>query len=199
MMARLLLAVSVLMGAACGGPARHNVSDVDQDYQLSERSKNGLVIVSTRYSTDCKHGKNASASFHYEDEDYGSAKGRGVIPVGDPFREPEFQAPPGYLVIKELRAGPHHIRKLAPLNHDLSTTFEVEAGKAIYLGEWHVQVSDCDSDFAKVALQVTDQWERDGKLVEQRMKNLRSDEVAKRLVTEFKPRFAPASSTEMKP
>lgn len=65
--------------------------------------------------------------------------------------------------IKELRAGPHRLWSLAPYAHGQRATFEPEAGKVVYLGEWHVRVS-CETFPAKVAIQVTDPWERDGRL-----------------------------------
>lgn len=97
-------------------------------------------------------------------------------------REHDCQDPPGYLSIREVNAGHHTIYRLAPL-HSLSTPFEVEAGKAVYLGEVHVRISGCDSLPARVFIEVTDQWERDGRLFQQRVKNLRSEDVVKSVLT----------------
>jgi hypothetical protein len=180
MRSRWLLAMSASLGIACG-PGRHNVRDVEGDFSFSESPKNGLFIISTRLSSDCKHGENSSVALDYVDDSY-TLKRTGVIPVGDPFREHDFQDPPGYLSIREVNAGHHTLCQLTHLNR-LRTPFEVEEGKAVYLGEVHVRISGCDSLPAKVAIEVTDQWERDGQLFQQRVKNLRSEDVVKSVLT----------------
>ncbi|MBZ4416107.1 hypothetical protein [Myxococcus sp. RHSTA-1-4] len=183
MNARLFLVMSVWICAACGA-GRNNTRDVAGDYSLSERPGSGLIVVSTRLTTDCEQGETPPVAFHYEDDSY-AHKRTGVIPVNDPFRKHDLQEPPGYLSIREVHAGAHRIDQLPPLATQLYAPFEVEAGKVVYLGELHVRVSNCGSPPAKVAVQVTDQWERDGELFHQRMKNLRSEDVVKRLLTEF--------------
>ncbi|MCY1021935.1 hypothetical protein [Pyxidicoccus sp. MSG2] len=180
---RLLLAIAVWVCTACGGPSLYNVSNTGSDFHFSERLENGLIIISTRFISDCGSLDDRSVALQYVDDSY-ARKRMGTIPVSDPFREKDFQDPPGYLSIMEVIAGQHRIEQLSPYPYGVYAPFEVEAGKAIYLGEVHVRRS-CHSDPKGLVIQVTDQWERDGKLFEQRMKNLRSEDVVKRVITGF--------------
>ncbi|AKF86602.1 hypothetical protein MFUL124B02_30105 [Myxococcus fulvus 124B02] len=104
-----------------------------------------------------------------------------VVYLPDPDEEVgEFQDPPGYLSIRKVEAGVHYINTSCHSANDLprkekSASFTVTPGKAIYLGEVHVN-GDC-------VARVFDEWERDQKLVLERMKNLRPEDLEKRLLS----------------
>ncbi|WP_164020278.1 hypothetical protein [Pyxidicoccus trucidator] len=181
-----VVAVPVLMAVGCGGTSSHTVKDVGADYRLSEHPEQGLVIVSTRFSTDCKNGENPSAALEYEDSVY-MRRSTGVIPVNDLHLAHDFQAPPGHFSVKALNEGAYQIRRLSighimPITKETRTPFEVEAGTAIYLGEVHFKLTNC-GPFPSITTQVTDQWERDSQLLQQKMKNIRAEEVVKRLIS----------------
>jgi hypothetical protein len=182
MNSRWFLVMSALFGIACG-PSRHNVRDVEGDFSFAERPENGLIIISTRLSSDCKHGEDSLVAIHYVDDSY-TLKRTGSIPVGDPFREHDIKDPSGYFSIREVNAGPHAFCRLMPFGSwPENIPFEVKAGKAVYLGELHVHISGCGSGPTKFAINVTDQWERDGRLFQQRLETLRSEDVVKSLLT----------------
>ena len=109
--------------------------------------------------------------------------GTNVFPVNDPRTPYDFQAPPGHFSVKTLYAGPNRIRRLiiGSTAMETRTPFEVEAGKAIYLGEVHIKLTQC-GPVQSITTQVTDQWERDRTLSSLEMKNIRPEEVVKRLL-----------------
>ncbi|NMO15917.1 hypothetical protein HPC49_24235 [Pyxidicoccus fallax] len=180
----LTMALSVLLGAGCAGNRGNTFSDADSHYRFAEHPEQGLVIVSTRFSTDCKEGENPSATLKFEDSVY-MHQSMGEIPVNDLHRPPDFQAPSGHFTVKALYEGTYQFRRLSighitPINKETRTPFEVEPGKAVYLGEIHVKLANC-GPFPTITTVVTDQWERDRKLFEQKMKNVPAKEVVKRL------------------
>lgn len=59
--------------------------------------------------------------------------------------------------------------------------FEVEAGKALYLGEIQAHLMDC-SGFSSFDIRISDAWERDRQLLEDTLKNVRPEEVVKQVV-----------------
>jgi hypothetical protein len=179
------VALCVLIGAGCGSTRASTINDADGDYRLSENPKMGLLIVSTRFSTDCKNGENPSANLGFVDG-YTRYTNLSEIPLNDPAIEQAFQAPPGHFSVKSLFAGTYWLRRLEVKNgpslyKETRTTFGVEAGKAVYLGEVHVKLTHCDAT-PSVTTSVSDQWARDSKLFEQKLKNVRADEVVKRLL-----------------
>jgi hypothetical protein len=102
-----LAALAALLGTACGGISH----TVKEDYRLAEHPKQGLVLVSTRFSTDCKNGENPSAVLEYENLAYTHIR-QDVIPVNDLHSPHDFQAPPGHFSVKALNAGPYQFRRL---------------------------------------------------------------------------------------
>ncbi|WP_163994769.1 hypothetical protein [Pyxidicoccus caerfyrddinensis] len=179
------VALCVLIGAGCGSTRASTINDVAGDYRLSENPKMGLIIVSTRFSTDCKNGENPSANLGFMDS-HAMYSGVSEIPLNDPAIEQAFQAPPGHFSVKSLFEGTYRLRHLEVKNgpslyRETRTTFDVVAGKAVYLGEIHVRLTHCDAT-PSVTTSVSDQWARDSKLFEQKMKNVRADEVIMRLL-----------------
>jgi hypothetical protein len=179
------VALAVLMCTGCASTRDSARYDADADYRPAEHPGKGLVIVSTRLSTDCRKGENPSARLWYRDSPF-VQRPTSVIPVNDPVVEQAFQAPPGHFSVKELFEGKYQvqqleIRRTPHITKDTEIPFEVETGKAVYLGEIHVKLTHCDS-IPVITTVVSDQWERDSKLFEQKMKNVRADEVVKRLL-----------------
>jgi hypothetical protein len=93
--------------------------------------------------------------------------------------------------VRELRAGQHFFYNELVVgglsNYEIKglsirnlTPFTVEEGKVTYLGEIQLERTDCKQS---VKARLTDQWERDSKLFEARMKNLDSKQVVKKLLT----------------
>jgi hypothetical protein len=196
----MLAVMSLLVCAACG-TARNSVSDVKPDYSFAKRPGSGLIVLSTRFSSACERDKHQAIELHYVDDSY-THKSGGVVPVQDWHREPDLQDPAGYFVVRELRAGQHFFYNELVVgglsNYEIKglsirnlTPFTVEEGKATYLGEIQLERTDCGQS---VKARLTDQWERDSKLFEARMKNLSSKQVVKKLLTSEPYGRAPWSS-----
>jgi hypothetical protein len=180
-----MAALFVWTCAACSSTARFTTQQVQGEYSFAKHPERGLLVASTRFSSDCKAGETPSATLSYLDDLSSAGKG-GVIPVASRPEESNFQDPPGYFVVQEVEGREYELRNLSisllrELNSDLRIPFTVDAGKAVYLGELHVRYINCDT-FPSVSLQVTDQWERDAQLFQARVPNVRPDQVVKRLL-----------------
>jgi hypothetical protein len=188
MSTRFFLAVlSAWLGAGCASMREpiQVIDTVDEDYRFPGRPGHGLLIASTRFSHDCQGGSGPSASLAYIN-DWDSLDRWGLIPLTGPSSERDFQDPPGYLVVRELKAGEHrfrylHINSAKQGSKDMRIPFTAEEGKAIYLGEIHMRYINCDG-WPSVTLEVKDEWERDAQLFRKQLKNLRSEDVIKRVL-----------------
>jgi hypothetical protein len=181
----LVVALSAWTCAACSSTPSVTTRQVKGEYDFAKHPERGLLVVSTRFSSDCKSGETPATYITYLDDLSPASKG-GVIPVASRPEEHAFQAPPGYFVVQEQEGRQYTLKdlKLSLLRDmamPLELPFTVEAGKAIYLGEIHVRYLNCDT-FPSVSLQVTDQWERDARLLQAQLPNVRPEEVVKRLL-----------------
>lgn len=181
-----LITLSVWACAGCSSMTeRIRVIDtVDADYRLSGQPGHGLVLASTRFTTDCKAGEEPAVDLIYRSNWYGDAP-MGQLPVTGPADKRDFENPPGYLVVREARASEYAFRYLVVDSHSREmkarTPFTVEEGKAVYLGEIHVSYLNCDSR-PTVTIQTRDEWERDRQLFAKELTNLRSEDVIKRVL-----------------
>ncbi|QSQ22628.1 hypothetical protein JY651_47270 [Pyxidicoccus parkwayensis] len=181
----LVVALWAWTFAACSATPSVTTRQVKGTYDFTKHPERGLLILSTRFSSDCKSGETPSTSLAYRDDQSSASKG-GIIPVASRPEEAAFQDPPGYFVVQEQEGREYMLRELK-LDHlkgattDVQLPFAVEPGKAVYLGEVHVRYLNCDS-FPTVSLQVTDQWERDSRLLQARLPNVRPEDVVKRLL-----------------
>ena len=174
------LSVSALAGCA------HTPSsqDVSPDFSFSERSDLGLVVLSGRFSNDCKYGEAPRALLALREE-FGLYNPAGEVPLQPDSDGPDSQGGVRFTV-RELRPGPYEIRALT-IHHGKSASvgldipFQVEAGKAVYLGEVHASLLEC-SGFSSFNLQLNDAWERDRQLLQSALKNVPPEEVLKTLV-----------------
>lgn len=191
----LVTAVAALLCAACGTPS-YTTKNVESDYRFEKRPGSGLVIISTRVSSECEmpegHSK-PQMMLHYVDDSFAEKK-TGVIPVMDWYLQPDFQDPPGYLSVRELRAGQHYLINDLVVYGDQPndpwnrTPFTVEEGKAVYLGEVLFRFSRCLPGAHPKQVIISNQWERDGELLQQRMKHVRPEDVVIRLLPELRQR-----------
>jgi hypothetical protein len=160
------------------------IDTVDADYQLPGQPGHGLVFASTRFTTDCKAGEEPSVDLVYFSNWYSNTT-FGQLPVTGPADKRDFQDPPGYLIVREARASGHEFRyiDIGSRSREMKTRtpFTVEEGKAVYLGEIHVIYVNCNAR-PSMTIQVKDEWERDRRLFEKQMTNVRSEDVIKRVL-----------------
>jgi hypothetical protein len=177
--------VSALSVSALAGCVHTPSSqDVSPDFSFSERSDLGLVVLSGRLSHDCKYGETPRARLALR-EVFGLYNPAGEVPLEHDSDGPDSQGRVRFTV-RELRPGPHEIMAVT-FHHGKSTEvglripFQVEEGKAVYLGEVHARLLQC-SGFSSFNLQINDAWERDRQLLQSALKNVPPDEVVKTLV-----------------
>jgi hypothetical protein len=110
----------------------------------------------------------------------------GLIPLTGLADKRDFQNPPGYLLVREVRSGGHYFRYLitnafrTQLQRPIS--FPVEEGKAIYLGEIHLSYFNCQGNGPSVTIQTRDEWERDRQVLQKKLPNVRPEDVIKRVL-----------------
>lgn len=181
---RLLLAalsVASLVGCASTPTTSRNVS---RDFSFSDRSDLGLVILSGKLSNDCRYGEEPRAQLSLREE-FGLHDPAGQVPLEPDADAPDFQGGIRFAV-RELKPGRYNIRELT-FHHGKSVSvrldipFQVEAGKAVYLGELHAGLLEC-SGWSSFNIQISDAWERDRQLLQSTLKNVRPEEVVKTLV-----------------
>ena len=162
------------------------INTVHPDYQLPGPPNTGLFIASTRLSTDCKEGEAPTVDLTYQSGIFTQ-----LLPVTGPIEKRDIQDPPGFLIVRAAGAGAYEFRNIAidatqkPLRSGIP--FIVEKGQAVYLGEIHVSYLDCYGQ-PSIGLQVRDAWERDQHLIEKKLKNVRSEDVLKRVLPPGPPR-----------
>jgi hypothetical protein len=177
-----LVAVASLAGCASTPTTSRNVSP---DFSFSERSDLGLVVLSGRLSTDCKHGEAPRATlFIYNDFDKRQPVGQ--VPLDASSFGASAAASGVRFATRELRPGAYEIREVSFahvsfIRTHLGIPFRVEAGKAVYLGELHASLLNCNA-FPSYNLQISDAWERDRQFLQDELKNVRPEEVAKTVV-----------------
>ncbi|WP_342374999.1 hypothetical protein NVS55_27265 [Myxococcus stipitatus] len=184
--------LSLVFLASCNGISSYATRDVSRDFKFPQNPDYGLVIVSTRVEGDIfihkaffprKDDEDVGASalllFYSDGHSPGQSK-VGVIPAENAVGDFDFHDPPGYLSIRKVGAGEvQYLRTTCstgrrPIGKGHGAPFTVEAGKAIYLGEVHIGRACVTT--------VRDEWERDKKLVLERMPNLREEDLEKRLL-----------------
>ncbi|MFP2934143.1 hypothetical protein ACLESO_55260 [Pyxidicoccus sp. 3LG] len=162
---------------------------VDAGYRAPGQPGHGLVIVSTRFKTDCKEEEMPSVDLVSWSTWYEQGVS-GAFPVTGPADRRDFQNPPGYLIVRELRANPHEFRyfDINDVRMQLrgGIPFKVEEGKAVYLGELQMSYTNCNTHPA-VGLAVKDAWERDLRLLLTKMPNLRPEDVIKQVLPSSPP------------
>ncbi|AKF86603.1 hypothetical protein MFUL124B02_30110 [Myxococcus fulvus 124B02] len=182
--------VCVVLLSACNGVSSYSTRDVSSDFRFPNAPDYGLIVISTRKvdTGEASSPVNTGAKgdyppshldflLEYSDVHVANQPKTGRIPAASKFNDFDFQDPPGYLTIRKLGAGEHRMRVACgryPSNRSQGSSFTVKPGKVIYLGEVHV-TSDCTA-------RVFDEWERDQKLVLERMKNLRPEDLEKQLL-----------------
>ncbi|MBZ4417280.1 hypothetical protein [Myxococcus sp. RHSTA-1-4] len=178
-----VVAVASLAGCASTPATSRNVSP---DFSFSERSDLGLVVLSGRLSNDCKYGENPRATlFIYSDFDKLHPVGKVPLDAASSFGA-SAPASGVRFATRELRPGSYEIREVAfehvsLIRTHLDIPFRVEAGKAVYLGEIHASLLNCNG-FPAYNLQISDAWERDRQFLQDELKNVRPEEVAKAVV-----------------
>ncbi|KPJ91386.1 MAG: hypothetical protein AMS18_08800 [Gemmatimonas sp. SG8_17] len=162
---------------------------VSADFEFTPDDSHGLMVVSTRWISPTKRPgfgphvrRNPARNL---DEKMGT-----VLNVHNAFIEPDFTNPPGYFYVMKFKPGTYEI-----ISNELKENlrFEVEAGKAVYIGELEFrQVLGCLDFNAKgcvpdvyshVVYTVRDEWERDEPLLRKRLTHYPAGGVMVRLAT----------------
>ena len=158
---------------------------VRSDYTLGSTPGEGLFAFSTRFVFTCPLPAlapwivNPVLAFEGEGP-------RLIAILHNPFITHDFENPPGYFYVRKNEAGDYKVTEVS-FSHSLrryeterlEAPFKIRTGKAVYLGEITVKVSECDAGAGSAKLKVTvaNQWGRDRKLFEQRMPKVSPDEA----------------------
>ena len=175
----LVLLISASL-AACGPPRPYQIPD---DYSYKSRPGEGLVVFSARWEMDCPGQLPGPTGATYAR--LWLAPGPNVY-IHNSFYDEEFRNPPGTFQVISLKAGAYTFNGTAFQHRNTqyegkfqSVPFEVTSGEALYLGEIHFKVSECDykERSAKHDITVSNQWQRDKSLFSRRARNLPVDSV----------------------
>jgi hypothetical protein len=169
--------------AGCGS----TTMGVSPDFEFRPNDSHGLVVVSTRWITPSKrhgfmpHVRRTPA--RNINEKMGT-----VLNVINSFIKPDFTNPPGYFYVMKLEAGKYEISSPEMLK---AIYFDVPAREIVYIGELEFRhVLGCNQAPGPgckpnmdnhVVHRVHNQWQRDKKLLPQRLKHFRADSVIVRL------------------
>ena len=140
---------------------------------LKKHPTRGIVVASGRMDQNC--GRWGHIVF-----ENATGKRSMLLIIDNMFTSRDFEDPPGQFFTQEFEQGEWHIRGLLVGSYlsDFSKlpgyTFTVVAGKALYLGQLHVQPSpDCSS----YSIVTTNEWDRDSLLFAKETKELAKDDV----------------------
>lgn len=180
-----ILAFSLFM-YGCGTTSMN----VLQDYKLKPDDNKGLVIISTSWISAAPFEKVAfmPGLSKTVTNNINEAMGN-ILNVNNTFIEHDFTDPPGYFYIMELEAGSYEVfHKTMMVN---SIRFDVIPGEIVYIGGLEFRYilgcmqtpgTGCEPDkYNYVVPAVTNQWDRDKALMQQRLKNYKPDSVNIRL------------------
>lgn len=182
-MVLVLLLVTSL--TACKPPRPYQIPD---DYSYKSRPGEGVVVFSSRWEVDCPDQLPGPVGATYARLWF--SPGPNVY-IHNTFYDEEFQNPPGTFQIISLKAGVYTFNRTAFQHRNAlyegkfqSQPFEVRGGEAVYLGEIHFKISECDymERAAKHAIGVSNQWQRDKSLFSRRARNLTAEDVRVELI-----------------
>ena len=205
---------------------RSGSRSVDADYTLAkaEQENKGLLIVATRFTLRCKAvdilglgvGSGKPGSLFSSTWPYGmlhltngkeTAKFYAYTPAESGFRPADYRSPPGFFHVLKLEPGEYYFDQ-AIGQQDMysyvtdkiaSLPFSIEKGKATYVGEISIAMTECDysgmqddgneDEFAdnkkkkpikkevNAAYRVSNQWNRDVHILKERFKNIKPSQV----------------------
>ena len=178
---RLSVVLTAILLSACAVSTLEDT--VSSDYALDSRRGEGLVILSTRWVLSCPPPgllpiPAVTPSLGYMDRDL--KQGFGVLIAEQAVRQ-DFENPPGLFHAQARKAGDYRFVSIgfgfagrSYRSPRFSIPFTVREGRATYLGEITVHVSDCrpvDGTF-KSSIAVANRWDRDKVLLKQRLPKL---------------------------
>jgi hypothetical protein len=159
-----------LLGTSCRG-----MLEVHDHYRFEEHPGKGLVVVSTRISSEC--GNDASVDFESDKGDPGTFLFQNGLVA------PDFTDPPGFFWVMQLPPGRYKLKRLRlgskySSRSPIDAVFTVKEGQTFYLGELQMQVVGC----SRFDFRVVDRWDRDEGLFAKKMKNVTAASVAKQIL-----------------
>ncbi|WP_338864656.1 hypothetical protein [Myxococcus stipitatus] len=172
-----------LLGMSCRVVGPPESRAVRGEYQHAKYPEDGVVVLSTRFSTDCHQGESPSADFWFRSNN-------GLMSASFPLSAIQgsvLQAQNGNFIVRRLEAGLYDLMSVDVVfgrsaSQSLRASFLVEPGEVVYLGEFQAHMSNCDG-FPALGAKVSDFWVRDQLLLQDRVTNLRLEGVVKRLLT----------------
>jgi hypothetical protein len=168
----IYLALVSLLFCSC-----RSMHTVEGEYRFEQNPGKGLVVISTRIDSNCGVIKGGTIEFQAI-----SSGEKSLFLLDNPFIGNDFTNPPGYFWVRSLPAGDYRLARVtiaqtASVN-PLNMVFSVREGKAVYLGEFNIRVPDCKG----FTYRIKDEWERDARLLSERIKNLRAEDLQKDLL-----------------
>ena len=159
-----------LLGTSCRG-----MLEVNDHYRFDEHPGKGLVVASTRISSEC--GNDATVDF---ESDRGEP---GTFTFQNAYATPDFTDPTGFFWVMELPPGRYKLKRLRlgtkySSRSPIDATFTVREGETAYLGELQMQVVGC----TRFDFRVADRWDRDEALFAKKMKNVTAASVTKQIL-----------------
>ena len=162
---------------------------VSQDFEFTPDDGHGLMVVSTRWISPTKRPGFAPHVRRNPARNLGEKMGL-PLNVHNAFIEPDFTDPPGYLYVMKFKPGTYEI-----ISNELKKNlrFEVEAGKAVYIGELEFRqvlgcldfhAEGCVPDvYSHVVYTIRDEWTRDEQMLRQRLAHYPAGGVMVQLAT----------------
>ncbi len=212
----ILLALSFLI-TGCGLMIRSEsigTSSVPSNYSLSTAAQenSGLLIVATRFTMRCESivtpftlGANLGADIWPYGKLYATRDGDKLIDITaysplTNLRKADYRSPPGFFHVVKMSPGNYYFNSITGHNAEsssitdrfVSLPFTIEKGKATYVGEVSIAVSECDysgvdddeeeenkavKKEARVKYNVTNHWRRDSQLLKYKYKNIDPSKV----------------------
>ncbi|HRE17991.1 MAG TPA: hypothetical protein PLW86_13150 [Rhodocyclaceae bacterium] len=169
----LLLLFASLLATSC-----KSIHTIDGEYRFSDGY--GLVAISTRIDNRCAMTLFSSGAINF----YALNGNRtsGLFLLDNSLVQRDFENPPGYFFVRSLPEGDYRLSNISFHGYisrkPLDIPFSVTAGKTKYLGEFSVDVPNCNG----FNYRVTDQWERDQNIFRTRVTNLPPASVEKQIL-----------------
>jgi len=187
----LLLFIGVLSGCVSV------TEDITPGYSLDSAAKEnkGLLIVSTRFSLICDSVDPLGLGVGTPGGLWGNVWPNGNDTSGiwayhPARRKSDFRSPYGYFHVQKLAPGEYYFNYMrADQDHQSSITreiaslpFTIEKGRATYVGEVSVAISECDYSaepeaVANMKFTVSNQWRRDKHEFKARFHNIDPSKV----------------------
>ncbi len=161
----------------CASLSKNLVQNVPQTFELSPTGSDGLIVLSTRFtSVGCPSESRISSAFLTVAKD-GSRLASDTVWMKSRMLEPDPVDPTRQLFVRRLKAGQYNLGQLnyafsslekASTNEKIAMPFNVMAGQAYYLGEVVVTAENCRT----LNVRVNNQRKRDMDWLKTRLTNV---------------------------